>query len=269
MIQNTNELEICKRRLQKLQTWAEDIANQQNKSQRAKEMVLAGVHGMAEQLQQEIQSFERRDYPWHLEDGETYEFCFLRIDIVEQSNLVESNPDELIEDTLNAFAELVDLLRQNHYGKIWSWSGDGGLVAFHIWGRRTHTCEQSVSCAMQILEELAPFNEEHQLEEGGIRAKLAVHSGHAKYRENTGRIYSKAIHSVSHLDSKATSPDTILISQPVYKALNPEQRHKFASHGVFDGMEVYQYLGEDGSAGKLIRSSQKKMKDCVAQARNE
>jgi class 3 adenylate cyclase len=108
MIQNVNELEICKRRLQKLQAWAQQI----------------------EQIQQEIQNFEWRDYPWYLEDGKKYEFCFLRIDIVEHSKLVESNPDELMDDTLNAFAEVVDLLVQNHDGKIWSWAGDGGLVGF-------------------------------------------------------------------------------------------------------------------------------------------
>ena len=206
MIQNVNELEICKRRLQKLQAWAQQIVNQPNKSERAKEMELAGIRRLIEQIQQEIQNFEWRDYPWYLEDGKKYEFCFLRIDIVEHSKLVESNPDELMDDTLNAFAEVVDLLVQNHDGKIWSWAGDGGLVGFHNSGRLTYTCEQSVSCSMEILEELAPFNEEHRLEGGGIRVKLAIHKGYARYREKTGRIYSKAIHSVSHLESEASLP---------------------------------------------------------------
>jgi class 3 adenylate cyclase len=94
---------------------------------------------------------------------------------------------------------------------------------------------------MEILEELAPFNEEHRLEGGGIRVKLAIHKGYARYGEKTGRIYSKAIHSVSHLESEASPPDTISISHPVYKELDLEQRNQFAPQGVFDEMEIYRY----------------------------
>lgn len=58
MIQNVNELEVCKRRLLSLQTRIEQIVTHPQKSRRAKEIELAGVRGMIDQLQQEIQSFE-------------------------------------------------------------------------------------------------------------------------------------------------------------------------------------------------------------------
>jgi hypothetical protein len=58
MIQNLNELEVCKCRLKKLQNRIEQIVIHPQKSRRAKEMELAGVRGMIEQLQQEIQSYE-------------------------------------------------------------------------------------------------------------------------------------------------------------------------------------------------------------------
>jgi len=58
MIQNVNELEVCKCRLLALQARIEQIVTHPQKSRRAKEMELAGVRGMIDQLQQEIQSFE-------------------------------------------------------------------------------------------------------------------------------------------------------------------------------------------------------------------
>jgi len=58
MIQNADELRICQRRLLELQTRAEQIVTHHQKSRRVKEMELAGVRGMVEQLQQEIQAYE-------------------------------------------------------------------------------------------------------------------------------------------------------------------------------------------------------------------
>ena len=58
MIQNLDELEVCKRRLAKLQNRIEQIVIHPQKSRRAKEIELAGVRGMIEQLQREIQNYE-------------------------------------------------------------------------------------------------------------------------------------------------------------------------------------------------------------------
>jgi hypothetical protein len=58
MIHDTDELGICQRRLLGLQTRVEQIVTHPQKSRRIKEMELAGVRGMIEQLEQEIQAYE-------------------------------------------------------------------------------------------------------------------------------------------------------------------------------------------------------------------
>ena len=58
MIQNADQLRIYRHRLLELQTRAEQIVTHPQKSRRVKEIELAGVHGMAEQLQREIQTYE-------------------------------------------------------------------------------------------------------------------------------------------------------------------------------------------------------------------
>lgn len=58
MIQNVDELSVCKQRLLSLQGRQARIVTQPNKNRRTKEMELPGVRGMISQLQEEIQRFE-------------------------------------------------------------------------------------------------------------------------------------------------------------------------------------------------------------------
>lgn len=58
MIQDVKELEISKRRLCELQARVEHIVTHPKKGRRIKEMELAGVLGMIQQIQQEIRSYE-------------------------------------------------------------------------------------------------------------------------------------------------------------------------------------------------------------------
>lgn len=58
MIQNSDERRVCQRRLLELRARAEQIVTHPHKSRRVKDMELAGVRGMVEQLQQEIQTYD-------------------------------------------------------------------------------------------------------------------------------------------------------------------------------------------------------------------
>lgn len=58
MIHDTDELGVCRRRFRELQSRAEQIVTHPQKSRRVKEIELAGVRSMIEQLQQEIQTYE-------------------------------------------------------------------------------------------------------------------------------------------------------------------------------------------------------------------
>jgi cob(I)alamin adenosyltransferase len=94
MIQNLNELEVCKRRLTKLQNRIEQIVIHPKKSRRAKEMELAGVRGMIEQLQQEIQSYELaqiqqsihvlKDELWEIDSANLQKIVQKTLDVLEE-----------------------------------------------------------------------------------------------------------------------------------------------------------------------------------------
>ncbi len=58
MIRDESEFRSSRRRLLKLQSRAESIVTDPQKSRRVKDMELAGVHSMINQLQQEIRAYE-------------------------------------------------------------------------------------------------------------------------------------------------------------------------------------------------------------------
>jgi len=57
-INNSDELKVCQRHLLELRARAEQIVVEPQKSRRVKDMELAGVRGMIEQLRGEIQAYE-------------------------------------------------------------------------------------------------------------------------------------------------------------------------------------------------------------------
>ena len=66
-------------------------------------------------------------------------------------------------------------------GRIWSWAGDGGIIAFAL--------------------------------------RIGVDAGLVKFCGETGRIVSHVINHASHLEKKSTRPGMVSIGRNVYDAL--------------------------------------------------
>jgi len=131
-------------------------------------------------------------------------------------------------------------------GRIWSWQGDGGLSAFH--GDASMVCDRAVAAAFQIQEALAGFNASHCSLSEGLRARVAVHAGNARYRESTGRIHSEAINYVAHLEHEFSLPGHVTLSRDVHKELSSAIRQRLAIVGSFEGTDVFMDIAPDLSA---------------------
>ena len=101
MIQNIDELEVYRRRLVKLQNQIEKIVTHSQKSRRAKDMELAGVRGMIEQLQQEIQSYKLTKLQESIHT--------LKDELQESDSL--ANLPNMVQKTLGVIEEMVNILQ--------------------------------------------------------------------------------------------------------------------------------------------------------------
>lgn len=174
----------------------------------------------------------------NLQEGELREFSFLRIDIVDHSTLVKENAKIVVEETLNCFKEYVGKRVQSHKGKVWSWSGDGGLCAFY----ENDKIIDCVICGIKLLENLSSFNLHKNTLDKEINIRIAIHNGNAKYRVDTGNVHSDAINFVAHLESRRAEINSIYISRNVFIELPSKLRGIFTEQSVFENIITYKYM---------------------------
>jgi class 3 adenylate cyclase len=165
----------------------------------------------------------------------TYDFGFLKIDVVGHSSIYSNNRSPAIDETLDAFERMVEDQALKNQGYILSWQGDGGLIVFIV-GDKVMNCSET---ALSLLYSLRKFNDNHNKTESELRLRMACHLGTAKYKSSHGRIHSPAINFVCHLEAKGTPVNAISVSEIFYKEIPTKVQARFSESGEFEGVKIY------------------------------
>ncbi|TFG64341.1 MAG: adenylate/guanylate cyclase domain-containing protein [Spirochaetales bacterium] len=153
-----------------------------------------------------------------LRNGIEYIVSFLRIDIVGNSELVRRHSAEIAQKTYENLRSIVYTASNKRNGRIWSWEGDGGLVAFFFSNKHL----LAALSAMEIIHELYIYNLTQNILDKPLQVRIAVHSGPFDYTENEEELTrSDTVKRVMEIESNHTKPDTITIS-PVVKVMLDE-----------------------------------------------
>ncbi|MDH5656151.1 MAG: hypothetical protein OEZ34_09600 [Spirochaetia bacterium] len=174
----------------------------------------------------------------YLEEGASYNFAFLSIDIAGNSVIQSKYPKQDIEEVYTRMYKIIEGTVKHYNGKIWTWAGDGGIAAFYL-GNIT---EDAVNSAINIQTRMIPFNlssRRNKFHEP-IHLRIASHQGPTMYKENKGAILSEAINYVAHLEKKGTAADAVAISKEVYDELNERYKKIFKYKGVFEEKDTYE-----------------------------
>ena len=174
-----------------------------------------------------------------LREGAIRKFCFVEVDLAGHSLIAANNSTRDAEDTFSNFLDFIIESAESHSGRPWGIAGDGGLFAFYD-DDVTTMAEEATKSALEIIDNLDGFNETKSKVKEEVRARIAVHLGDAKYREQTGRIQSDDINFVAHLEKAKTKPNSVSISSGVYRELvQDELRSRFRDNGIFEERSVY------------------------------
>ena len=174
-----------------------------------------------------------------LREGAIRKFCFVEVDLAGHSAIAANNSTRDAEETFSAFLDYIIEKVESQGGKPWGLAGDGGLFAFYN-DDVTTMSEQATRSALAIVDNLEAFNKTKSRVKEQVRARIAVHLGDARYREQTGRIQSDDINFVAHLEKAKTTPDSVSISAAVYRELVKEElRSRFRDNGIFEERGVY------------------------------
>ncbi|NBB75729.1 MAG: adenylate/guanylate cyclase domain-containing protein [Bacteroidetes bacterium] len=171
-----------------------------------------------------------------LREGREYEVTVASVDIVGSSSLVRGAGQRTMERVYYQFwAFLRDRLA--HYdGRIWSWAGDGGVMAFSM----KNDAVRAVQCALEVQATLPIFNARPEKPIAApISVRIGMDRGPVRYMNDTGRIISETINFAAHLEKAATEPGAVSISDALSAELPGSLRAFFVDADVFEGRRIF------------------------------
>jgi class 3 adenylate cyclase len=171
-----------------------------------------------------------------LKDGREYDITAVSLDVVGNSAKVRKLGTRRME---KLYGTLWRFLREKLAavdGRIWSWAGDGGIIAFAL---RDHAA-RAVRFAIEVQSTVPVFN---LMASGSptadVAMRLGMDSGRVKFCIETGTIVSDVINYAAHLEKSATLPGTVAISRSVYDALPSRLASVFRFAGIFEEKDYF------------------------------
>lgn len=196
-----------------------------------------------------------------LRDDTNYTLTVASIDIVKNSALVKKNGSAVMEKVYKHLLEFIRTILATHDGRVWSWQGDGGLIAFP----NKQKPDLSVACCMNILLALPVFNlhPDHPISDN-IALRIGLDRGEVRFVNDTGRIVSETINYAAHLEKSATEPWGISISEDIYEELNTKMQKVFSNKVRFEGRYAYsaipisRFVPKKGTSASASAAKKKK-----------
>jgi class 3 adenylate cyclase len=167
-----------------------------------------------------------------LRDGREYPFVIASVDICQNSELVKKYTTKVMEKVYYRLWAFLKARLDDWEGRIWSWAGDGGILAF----RGDQGINQSVSCCLEILSALTVFNmQPDKAIKDDVHMRIGLDFGPVKFFSDTGRIVSDVINYAAHLEKKGTKPCALSISDAIASRLSPSMKKVFPHQMNFEG----------------------------------
>ncbi len=243
-------------RKKKLQDLVNVVLGLDNKQFRGKKVILKDVGRLAKAVEEsgfeyssdtkEIKISEkggkRADFGV-CKEGVEYDFTFIDIDIVKNSQVVNKYSYDIVKKTYTKIIAYFTNRIEKRNGRIWVWAGDGGIAAFY----GDNKCVKAVNAAIDIVAGIPLFNAEHNDLPIDLNVRVAVHKGRCIYRDNKDLLLSDDINFVVHLEKKFTHINSISISENVFQELPDKHRKFFFPDGLFERRKAYRLKYDIGS----------------------
>jgi class 3 adenylate cyclase len=174
-----------------------------------------------------------------LKDGREYDTSIVSLDVVGNSVTVRKLGTRRMEKLYFTLWSFLKEKLATVDGRIWSWAGDGGLIAFAL---RDHQA-RAVRFAIELQSTIPVFNlSASGSPAGDVALRLGIDSGRVKFCIETGTIVSDVINYAAHLEKSSTLPGTVSISKSVYDTLPPRVASIFRFGGIFEEKDFFRTI---------------------------
>ena len=167
-----------------------------------------------------------------LKNGRSYDVTVGSIDIVGSSDLVRKIGRKTMEKFFSFFLACIKERLGNYNGRIWSWAGDGGMLAFAF--RQHQDRAARFALEMQRIMPLINSNTRSPIEED-VAIRIGMHCGKVTFMADTGKIISDVINMAAHLEKKGTQPGHVSITEALWEKLPKKLQAFFEPVGDFEG----------------------------------
>ncbi|MCX7037927.1 MAG: hypothetical protein NT005_02160 [Spirochaetes bacterium] len=177
--------------------------------------------------------------------GEEQPFAFLLVEVDGADEMKRRYGQENLSHALSTFRAFIERLVAQHDGRIWMWTGFGGLALFPLRAAEAHarwepsSGSSPVVCGLRIALSRIFFDVEESPLPSRLSFRMALSTGTTIYREkDTGGIVSDSLNSIFHLGRKFAGPGQFLLTETALDLAPQRLRGSCTPAGSFEGKRI-------------------------------
>ncbi len=164
----------------------------------------------SEWLQNKKKSYDDNvSIDWNnIAEGGEYPFFIMFIELDGRSRFEKTWGKSNLEKAVRHFQLFIERMVASYNGKIWMWSGFGGIVLFPFAGNH-----DAILCGFRLMLYKYVFDVEESLFPNFISFRMALHLGEMRYSSRRkGHVISDSINFVVHLGKRYARPGNFYVS---------------------------------------------------------
>ncbi|TVQ26773.1 MAG: adenylate/guanylate cyclase domain-containing protein [Spirochaetaceae bacterium] len=171
-----------------------------------------------------------------LREGKSYSVTVASVDIAGSSALARTHGQRKMKRLLHQFRGFLKEKLRYYDGRVWSWGGDGGMIAFTFKNHET----RATQFALDLQRTIGVFcaNRDFPVEEA-ICLRIGMDTGPVVFHHETGTIVSDTINFAAHLEKQSTAAGHVGISELVHEKLGPRLAAVFSTEAELEGRPIY------------------------------
>jgi len=160
--------------------------------------------------------------------------AFLSVDIVGSTRIKVGQDPLILEHLFREYRVMLEAIFKKYRYRTASWTPDGVMACFP-------QVDLACAAAKDLLKKLPVFNKEKNRIGFPIQVRCGLNAGEVNYDESTPLelLSSRVLDITGHLQ-KAALPDSIFVTEEIYKELRDKNGHLLCPDEV-DGYKVYQW----------------------------
>ncbi len=168
--------------------------------------------------------------------GREYTFCLMYVELDGAVEMERMYGRDTLAQALGSFRKYIESLVGSFNGRIWIWSGFGGVILFPF------NLEQSdaLKCGFRIILHKHLYDVEESVFPNFISFRLALSIGNLAYTEvGTGHVISDSLNHIYHLGQQFAKPGNFYITEEVLLISHVTFVNFFVEMGDFEGKKIF------------------------------